>query len=617
MPGPSSERPHREALIDLARIPEEPGVYMFRDADDVVLYVGKAGSLRARLSQYRTGDVEVRKQGMISAAARVEIVLARSEKEALLLEATLIKQHRPEYNVMLNDDKTYPYLRLSPGPWPRISTSRNLREKGTFFGPFPDAGAAKRTVALVREVFKLRNCKELIPGGCLAYQLDLCWAPCITDPAERERKAPRLALARADPTVAYPHAVDATRRLLRGDASALVGTLTKEMEVAADAEDFERAAKMRDRLRALTATLERQAVFSTGTEDRDAFVVARDSAGLALGVVVLIRNGQMVTQENYFFRRAPPETSDAELMAEFVARYYEHLPTVPPEVIASVLPAGVVALEAVLAEKRGKPVRIHQPTRGEASRTLELAMKNARFKLGQERLRRGEVEGGRELQLLAQALALAGPPRVIECFDISHLGGAEVVASMVALENARPAKSRYRRFKLSQDKNDDFAAMEEVVSRRFARAIKESEELPGLVLIDGGIGQLAAAKRALVDVGLDALPVASLAKREEEVFLPGKTRPTAMPEEARRVLMRARDEAHRFAVRYQRVRRAKALTKSGLDGVPGIGESRKRALLAAFENPERVAHATVEELSRVPGVGRALAKKIRAHFESG
>ncbi|HVL49582.1 MAG TPA: excinuclease ABC subunit UvrC [Candidatus Thermoplasmatota archaeon] len=600
--------------LDPADYPEEPGVYLFKDADGRVLYVGKSANLRARLSQYKPGEVEVRKEGLLARAATVDVILTATEKEALLLESALIKKEKPRYNVRLTDDKRYPYLHLTADDYPRIRVVRDVPPAGATFGPFPDAGAARKTLQVVREVFRIRDCKELIPGGCLSYQLALCWGPCIKEAAERRAKAPDKEpdLATSEPDAAYARAAADATRFLKGDTTAISRSLTREMEEASRSEAFERAALFRDRLRAVTSTLARQAVFSKSVDDFDAFVVVREG-GLAVGVVTLSRGGRVVGQEHFFFRRGSADKPEAELVGEFVRRYYENLPAIPPTLVVEVVLPDAAAIEAVLAERRGGRVSIEAPHRGDKRRVLDLARKNAAFKLGSERLKRGEVEHAEELADLARALGLASPPKVIECFDISHLGGAGVVASLVVLVDGSPAKSRYRTFKVREDRNDDYAAMREVVERRYARVLKEASALPDLVLIDGGVGQLKAAKDALDALGLASLPVVALAKREEELWLPGRVRPVDLPRSAPGLqpAMRARDEAHRFALRYQRRLRAKALTQSALDGIEGVGPAKKRVLLAHFGSVEAVREAREEDLARVPGVSRALARRIR------
>ena len=598
--------------VDLAHIPAEPGVYLFKDPGGTVLYVGKAGSLRARLAQYRPGQVEPRKQAMLQKAADLEVILTTSEKEALLLESSLIKRHHPRYNVRLTDDKRYPFILLSDHEFPRAMIVRDTRLRGKLYGPFPNAGAAWRTLKTMQEVFRIRNCKELLPGGCLSYQMRLCWAPCITDPEERRRKTADRELSEVDPVERYARAADDAEAFLRGDMERLTGKLQEEMADAAGDEQFERAALLRDRLHAITTTLQHQSIFAGGVEDRDAFLVHQEG-GAWVGVVVLMRRGQVAGQETYFFRNTAVDRP-AEVLSEFIQRYYEHLPSVPKEVLVPEQPENPEAIEAWLTEKRGSGVGIRVPRKGDLKRIMDLARKNAEFRLSQERLRRGEAESARELLALQEALRLPSIPRRIECFDISHLGGTGVVASMSVLEDGRATPSEYRRFKLSQERNDDFAAMEEVVRRRYQRLLKEAQPLPDLVLIDGGLGQLNAAKKALDELGLHDLPLASLAKREEEVYRPGLLRPLALgrAHEALQPLMRARDEAHRFAVAYQRATRKKQLKEGALDDVPGLGPAKKRILLTHFASVEDVLKAREEDLARIPGIGPKLARAILA-----
>ncbi|HET6404782.1 MAG TPA: excinuclease ABC subunit UvrC [Candidatus Thermoplasmatota archaeon] len=596
--------------VDLSTIPDEPGVYLFKDVDGKVLYVGKAGSLRARLASYRPGQVEPRKEAMLERSADLELILTATEKEALLLESSLIKRHHPRYNVRLTDDKRYPFILLTDHKYPRVRIVRDTNLKGQLFGPFPDAGAAWRTLKTMQEVFRLRDCKELIPGGCLNYQMKLCWAPCILDHAERQRKTGDRELSDVDPEARYAAAVDEARAFLKGDMERLAGTLTRQMEDAAERMEFERAGKLRDRLQAITTTLSHQSIFARGKEDRDAFLVHQES-GAWVGVVVLLRRGAVAGQETYFFRHTAADSA-ADVLAEFVQRYYENLPGVPREVLVPELPRGHEALAAWLAERRGGPVELRVPQKGDLKAVLDHARRNAEFRLGQERLRRGEADAMRELAAVQEELRLPTLPRRIECFDISHLGGTGVVASMSVLVDGRAAPGQYRRFKLSEEKNDDFAAMAEVVRRRYSRLLAEEKPLPDLVLIDGGAGQLAAAKEALVALGLDALPVAGLAKKEEEVYMPGLLRPLRLgrTHAAMMPLMRVRDEAHRFALAYQRQSRKKQLRETALDAVPGLGPAKKRILLAHYGTVDEVLKAKEEDLARIAGIGPKLAKAI-------
>ncbi len=602
--------------IDLKAAPEDPGCYVFKDDAGTALYIGKAGNIRSRLSSYRPEDLEPRKVKMLERATAIEFMLTNSEKDALLLESNLIKRLKPKYNVRLTDDKRYPYIHLTKHQYPRLTLTRNPRATGWTFGPFPDAGAARLAIKVIREAFKIRDCKELIPGGCLNFQMNLCWAPCVKDPAQRVRAVGDGPLAMADPVVEHTRAVEEAIQFLRGDASRLVPQLTRDMNAASENLEFERAKILRDRLRAIQATLEKQTMFSRGLEDRDAFHLAMDP-DRAVGIVILIRGGQVAGQEHFFFRRTAA-SDRGDLLSEFIHRYYEHLPVVPREIVVPEVIPGGDALAEVLTERSGRQVALRIPQRGDLARILDLALKNARFKLESERTRRGEKESNAELENLQKALGLETLPRRIECFDISHLGGTEVVASMSVLVDGVATPPEYRQFKITLDTNDDFRAMREVVERRYKRVLVEGNALPDLVLIDGGKGQLAAAREALLGLGLADLPLASLAKREEEVFVPRRVHPVALTKRdpGLLALMRARDEAHRFAVNYQRKRRAMAMRKSALDVIPGLGAARKRALLAYFGSTDAVVKAGVEDLARVPGVGPGLARKIRAHLDA-
>lgn len=607
----------RSLPVDLTRVPREPGVYEFLDADGDPLYIGKAADLRARLADYRQ-EAAPRKRAMLGKVEDVDWILTDSEKEALILESNLIKEHQPRYNVRLSDDKRYPYLCFTDHEYPRILVTRDTGDPdATYFGPFPDAGAAKRTLQVLREVFKLRDCKELVDGGCLNYQMDLCWAPCIPagDAGERQRKAPHPDLAEADPDAVYGDAVEEALDFLRGDAASVKRTLREEMEEAADDLNFERAARVRDRVEAIDATLQKQAIFSGRREDRDAFAVARE-ADLAVGVVQLHRDGKVVGQEHYFLR--DPGAADADLRGEFVRRYYENIPTPPGEVLLDEALPDEDPLQEWLTDERGTKVRLHVPQRGEKRKQVDLARKNAEHKLEQERLRRGEQGAAEELEALADLLDLDEAPEVVEAYDVSHLQGAGVVASRVALVDGEPDKDRYRRYRIRVDDNDDVAAIREVVHRRLARAARDGEDPPDLLLVDGGEAQLGAAVAARDDLDLPGVEVAALAKEHELVHRPGRPAPVDVPghSKALHVLMRARDEAHRFALDYQKRLRREEAQRSVLEDVEGLGPRKRRRLLDHLGGKEALLEATRADLEEVPGVGPTLARRIRTHLDA-
>jgi excinuclease ABC subunit C len=607
----------RDLPVDLDRVPREPGVYLFEDADGDPLYVGKAAELRSRVGDYRRESAP-RKRAMLRKVDAVDWILTDSEKEAYILESNLIKEEQPRYNVRLSDDKRYPYICFTDDEYPRILVTRDTSDPdATYFGPFPDAGAAKRTLQVLREVFKLRDCKELVEGGCLNYQMDLCWAPCIpaADAQERRRKAPHEDLAEVDPDAVYGDAVEEALDFLKGDAASVKGTLREEMEEAADDLNFERAARVRDRVEAIDETLKKQAIFSDRREDRDAFALARE-ADLAVGIVQLQRGGKVVGQEHYFLR--DPGADEAELLAEFVRRYYENIPSPPKEVLLEQELPDAGVLQDRLSERRGDKVRLHVPQRGEKRDQMDLARKNAVHKLEQERLQRGEQEGAAELEALADVLDLEAAPEVVEAYDVSHLQGRGVVASRVALVDGQPDKDRYRRYKISLDRNDDVAALREVLERRLHKAAKDEEDPPDLLLVDGGRPQLGAALEAAEAVDLPGLEVAALAKEEELVHRPGRDAPVDVPDHSKalHVLMRARDEAHRFALDYQKRLRREEAQRSVVDEVEGVGPATRKRLLDHFGGKQALQEATVEELEAVDGVGPTLARRIRTHLDA-
>ncbi|HVL88356.1 MAG TPA: excinuclease ABC subunit UvrC [Candidatus Thermoplasmatota archaeon] len=567
--------------------PAQPGVYLMRGEDGEVLYVGKAVRLKDRLRSYRD-EPDPRKREMLARVASVEVILSGSDKEAWILESNLIKRHRPRYNVILSDDKKYPYIKVTNEPYPRIFVTRTILPDGArYFGPFPDAGPARQVLEYARDAFRIRDCRKLPKRRCINFEIGICTAPCE-------------GLVTQD---AYAAQVEAATRFLAGDTREIERRLSREMEEASAAQEFERAARARDMLSNIDATMERQALFSVRLEDRDAvgFVSqARDEGDWCAGVVLPSRAGRVVGREEFTFSR--PLSGDALL--QFLARYYDDIPVPPGEVLLPELPEGHGALARALSEKRGKPVSFAVPERGEWARLRRLAQQNAELALATHLSRRGESQ--RLSGEVSAALSLARPVRRVHGFDVSHLAGTEVVAARVAFRDGIPEKDAYRRFKLRQDRNDDFAALREAVLRAY-----RAEELPDLVLVDGGVGQLRAAVQAFEELGVPGAPLCALAKREELVFVPARREPLRLPEDggALRLLMRVRDEAHRFAVSYQRVRRSRSISESPLDAVRGLGPKRKRALLAAFNGVEAILAAPPERVAAV--VGPELARRIR------
>ncbi|HZP95301.1 MAG TPA: excinuclease ABC subunit UvrC [Candidatus Limnocylindria bacterium] len=631
------DRDDRRASLEAqaASFPEAPGVYLFKDARGRVLYVGKADALRDRIRSYfgpRGGgpwarsDLEVRHIRMVERAERLEYVVTGSIAEAYLLENNLIKQHRPRYNIRLKDDKSYPYVKVTLGEdFPRILRTRTLGDRSArYFGPFANAKSVDQSLDLLQKLFPYRTCKltivagddgrgrtvppSALPGGrpCLLYHLKRCTAPCVGHTTKDEYRA----------------TIDRSVLFLEGRYEALARETRREMEAASAALEFERAALLRDRLVAIDRTLERQEVHAYKGDDFDV-LAASLSENDAVVQVFRVRDGTVVGRD-HFALEGSEGASPAEVVASFLRLHYGAAGALPPEIVTPTpLPDGE-ALEAFLVERRGGPVRIHVPQRGRKRHLAELAARNAADALEQERVRwladRGKTDTA--LTELQEALGLEGPPKRIECYDVSHVQGTSVVSSMVVFEDGRPAKSQYRRFRARiSDRNDDFANMRETLKRRFARSSQARAEgwtLPDLVILDGGKGQLSAGLDALADAGRLQIPIVALAKEREELFLPGRPDPVVLPRTSQGLYLvqRIRDEAHRFAVTYHQQVRAKRAVRSLLDDVAGVGPAKKRALLRKFGSVRGMREAGVDDLAAVAGVGPALARRIKEALEA-
>lgn len=579
-----------------ATAPLEPGVYLWKGPDASILYVGKAGRLRDRLLQYFGRQEDERKEDLMGQATDLEWLVVGTVKEALLLEQTLIKRHLPPYNVLLKDDKRYPYLVVPREAWPRVVYTRDLGLKGAFFGPFPDAYAAKRVARLLNQTFQLRQCRNLPKRACLYYHMKQCSAPCIG----------------AVTPSAYAAQVEAAAAFLRGKGSELKGRLHREMERAADEMRFERAAELRDLEEAVGSVLERQRVDTLHGDDYDAIGLAsRDGRWCA--ALMLVRGGAVVGREHYFLH-APEGTPSPAVVEGFLEAFYAQAPRMPTEVELPVPLELPRQLEEILGDLHRHAVRLHTPERGPRRRFVELAEQNARMLLEQDFLLR-ERKGPGALETLKEALKLPEAPALIECFDVSHHAGAHTVASMVVLQDGRPHKAGYRRFRMrTAGGGDDPAAMREAVARRYSRVLAEdgADALPDLIVVDGGRIQVDAAMEALRSLGLEATPLVGLAKQHEEIVRPHNVHNLRLDRAspALHVLQRARDEAHRFAIGYQGVLKRRGFIRSALDEIPGVGPERRRRLLATFGTVEGVRAAGVEALARVPGITRPLAARI-------
>ena len=611
----------RESLeAQVASFPAKPGVYLFKDAKGRVLYVGKADVLRDRVRNYFGPSLDVRLIRMVERSERLEYVLTDSISEAFLLENNLIKQHRPRYNIRLKDDKSYPYVKVTLGEdFPRILRTRTLGDRtARYFGPFANAKSVDQSLDLLQKLFPYRTCKltivagedgrgrtvppSALPGGrpCLLYHLKRCTAPCVG------------ATTRDD----YRATVEKSVLFLEGRYETLARDTKKEMQQASDALAYERAATLRDRLLAIERTLDRQEVHAYKGDDFDVHAAAVDE-GDAVVQVFRVRDGTVVSRD-HFSLEGSEGASVPDVIASFLRQHYTVAAALPPEIVVPVPIPDQTEFEAFATERRGGPVRILVPQRGKKRHLAELAERNARDALEQERVRwladRGKTETA--LKELAEALGIEGPPKRIECYDVSHVQGTSVVSSMVVFEDGRPAKHAYRRFRAKiADRNDDFANMRDTLRRRFQRSASDGEgwPVPDLVMVDGGKGQLAAGQAALSDAGLLQIPIAALAKESEELFVPNRDDPIVLPRTSQGLYLvqRIRDEAHRFAVTYHQKVRGKRAVRSVLDDVEGVGPARKRALLRRFGSVRAMREAPLEDVAAVTGVGAALAERIK------
>lgn len=584
-----------------AAFPAATGVYFMKNGAGRIIYVGKAKSLAARIRSYlqRPEALDPKTAALMRAAREIDYIATDTEVEALVLECTLIKEHRPRYNVRLKDDKRYPYLKLTLRErFPRLLTARTVAsDGGEYFGPFTDARAVRRTIHTLRRIFPLRDCGPSAgrtPGReCLNFQIGRCPAPCAGRIGEEEYRA----------------AVESVRLFLRGKRDELASAMRERMWRLARERRYEEAAALRDQIAALEKVTERQRAVVPGGDDADVAAVAREGPR-ACGVVLKVREGRILGRETYALP-ASEHDGEREILEAFLGLYYHGATDVPPILLVPEPLAGKTLLEEWLGARRGGRVRIVAPKRGDRLALLRLARKNAALQIATREKRRAEAAPA--LRELRDAIGLAAPPYRIEAVDISNIQGADAVGSMVTFAGGAPLASAYRRFKIRGAAGaNDYAMMREVLSRRLARVRGGEAPAPNLLLVDGGAGQVAVARAALEDAGLASIPVAGLAKREEEIYLAGRSEPLRLPRRspALRLLQRIRDEAHRFAVEYHRALRGKRALRSALDGIPGVGRTRRDALLAAFGSVAVVRRASISEIAAAPGIGPRLAAKI-------
>ena len=605
----------RENLEEKVRsLPRGPGVYLFRDAPGEVLYVGKAKSLRSRVRSYfQRGDGRIGTAQLVERIADVEVIVTRTEAEALHLEQNLVKRHRPPFNIRLRDDKSFPYIAVTlADEFPRVMFTRERHRRGTvYFGPYANAKKVRETLDVLNRVFRFRPCEGPRPGRhsgipCLDFHIDRCFAPCIGAVTQED----------------YAQIIDGVTSFLSGDTDTIQAELEERMREAAAAERFEEAARYRNRLFSIRHLAERQASDrrAVGTVDVIGLAVAADRAAVQ---VFPLRDGKMI--DRYAFHLENIAGADAQTVLEaFVIEYYGSAPSTPPEVLVPADVADTSALAEFLTSRRGSRVEVRAPKRGEKRRLVELAVQNAHLALEADTAQRESRRLRRvaALEELREALNLESLPLRIECFDVSNIQGESIVASMVVFVDGRPKSAHYRTFAIrGLDGQDDVGAIREAVGRRFAH-VRDGErdesfsQTPNLVVVDGGKGQLAAALAAMEELDLTRVAVIALAKREEEVFVPGVPVPIALGRSspALQLLQQIRDEAHRVALRYHRQRRGARSMETIFETLPGVGPVRRRALLRHFGSVERFLEASQDELEGVPGLPQKTARALYAQL---
>lgn len=598
----------------LKLLPGSPGVYKMLDQQGTIIYVGKAVSLKNRVRQYFQASKShpPKVAAMVSHVVDFETILTSNETEALTLESNLIKQYQPRYNILLKDDKHFPYVRINfKQDFPRVEVVRSVKQDGAkYLGPYLSGIALRDALNVVRDHFPVRHCKKDIKKAiarrerpCLMYHVGKCCAPCTGNVTREEYHA-------------LLHEVSA---FLDGNSEAVIAQLTNQMTAASDQLDFERAAKLRDHIAAIRMLQQKQTVINTRGTQQDVFALC-EYEGKTLVFALFIRDGKVIGTE-HFHMEAQDESASA-IMASFLPQYYMDIPNIPPEIL---LHAPVDDMEAIalwLTQNRGKKVQIRIPQRGEGKRLTTLAYENGIDVLQKGAIleRRSWERGEGAIAALCEILELSSIPHRLECYDNSHLRGQHTVSSMVVFEGGQPNRKQYRRFRIKSDTGgDDLAAMREVLTRRFQHAADGDERfgtLPDLLIVDGGTEQLKVAVNVLSTFGLDHIPVIGLAERNEQLYVPDQDAPITLPRHtpALQLLQRIRDEAHRFAITYHRSLRQKNALFSKLDEIPGIGAKRKRVLFDAFTTLDNMKDATLEELAALPGMGKAAALSVYNHF---
>ena len=597
-------------LEKIEALPTKPGVYQFKNTDGKIIYVGKAQNLRNRVRQYfqKSRSADLRIEAMVSKIADVELTVTDSEIEALILEANLIKKLKPRYNVLLKDDKSYPYIAITKEPFPRIYVTRRKIPGFRYFGPYTDVKSMRSALKIVRDIFLVRSCsldltEESIKKNkfkvCLDYHIKKCEGPC-EGYVSREH---------------YNMLIEQAAQVLRGKTKNVIDSLKKEMDSLAGASRFEEAAKIRDRMNALHVYSEKQKILDSTETDRDIIsLVSKEDDACA--VIFKVREGKMIGSQHIYLTNVSGKPI-SELLEAVLERYYLEQEDIPPEVSLSSEISNTAIIQDWLELKSGHPVNMQNPQSGEKAKLIALVRTNAQFWLDElelMKLKRGDIIP-HSLKALQRDLHLPAPPRRIDCFDISNIQGADTVASLVVFSDGKPKKSEYRKFKIrTVEGPNDFASMQEVVERRYTRLLQEKSILPDLIIVDGGRGQLSSAIEVLSKLKLHTVPIIGLAKRLEEVFLPGQSESLQLPRTSSglRLMQQMRDEAHRFAVTFHRSLRTKRIIQTELDKIHGVGQKRAKVLLEKFGSVQGVRAASEEQIAEI--VGNSAALNILKYF---
>lgn len=598
--------------LKLDTLPTSPGVYQFKDKTGRIIYIGKAKNLRARVRTYfqSSSRLDQKTARLVAHVADLELLVTDSEIESLILEANLVHEYKPRYNVRLRDDKHFPYIKVTTNePFPRVFVVRRLEQDGaSYFGPYTSAKSMRMILQLLTRLFKIRTCNLVIPAPegkkyqvCLDYHIKRCGGPCEGYQSQEE----------------YAELVNAVVMVLRGKSTAIIADLEQRMQAAAEATEFETAAELRDQVQALKNMQHRQSVDVGEMVDRDIVSLAREDA-VAVAVVMQIREGALIGRQD-FQLEVDAEDTDETILDSFVTQYYHAQPNLPSELCLPLDIQDVSLIEAWLRQSKGEKVTVVTPRIGQKSKLVALAARNARLLLDELLIQKRSHSDrtSKMVSALQDQLKLPRAPRRMICFDISNTGETDAVGSGAFFDNGRPKKSEYRHFKIKGVRGqDDFKMMREVIGRYFHRLKEEDKPPPDLVVVDGGKGQLSSAKQELASLGFETQPIISLAKRLEEVFLPGMSEPITIPRSSPALLLlkRIRDEAHRFAITYNRKVRTKRTIKSALDDIPGIGPAKRESLLRTFGSVARIKELSVEELTAAKGISPKIAETVKKHL---